>query len=98
MVATAEWKYIFAAGKRDLGQGYATGYGPSGIIHKLYHLKNDPGETTNVASDPGNADILNLLQEQMLKVFKETHPYADQLPEKLNREKSLVWFCNPPES
>jgi len=97
MVATEDWKYIFASGKSDLGQGYATGYGPSGIIHKLYHLKNDPGETTNVASNPGNTDILNLLQEQMLKVFKETHPYADQLPEELNREKSLVWFCNPPE-
>jgi len=60
-------------------------------------LKNDPGETTNVASDSGNAEILNTLQEQMLKVFKETHPHADQLPEGLSREKTLVWFCNPPE-
>ncbi len=97
MVASTEWKYIFASGKSDLGQGYATGYGPSGIIHKLYHLKNDPGETTNVASDPGNAEILNILQEQMLKIFKETHPFTDQLPDGLNIEKSLVWFCDPPE-
>jgi len=97
MVATAEWKYIFASGKSDLGQGYATGYGPSGIIHKLYHLINDPGETTNVASNPDHADIVNTMQTQMLKIFTETHPFADQLPEGLSREKSLVWFCNPPE-
>ncbi len=97
MVANDEWKYIFASGKSDLGQGYATGYGPSGIVHKLYQLKNDPGETTNVSSDPDNSQILIILQEQMLKIFKETHPYADQLPEGLNREKSLVWFCDPPE-
>jgi hypothetical protein len=95
MVCNKEWKYIFTTGQRDLGQGYATGYGPSGILHKLYNLKEDPEETHNVASDPGNAEILERLQHEMIRIFRETHPDAGALPEGLSIEETLVWFCEP---
>ena len=52
MICNKRWKYIFTTGQRDLGQGYATGYGPSGILHRLYDLENDPGETTDLGRDP----------------------------------------------
>ncbi len=95
MVATPEWKYIFTTGKRDLGQSYKTGHGPSGLLHKLYNLKKDPGETTNVAYHPENDEIINKLQEKMLEIFKETHPYAEEVPNALNLIGQLIWFCEP---
>lgn len=95
MVTDGDWKYVFTTGKRDLGQGYATGYGPSGILHKLYNLETDPEETTNVAAVDANAKILERLQKKMADIFEETHPYADSIPEGFSLEEKLVWFCEP---
>ena len=93
MVATRRWKYIFTTGKRDLGQGFATGYGPAGITHRLYDLVADPGETTNVAER--HPDVVARLQRRMLQRFAHTHPYADELPDHLTTDGQLVWFCEP---
>lgn len=95
MVCNKEWKYIFTTGQRDLGQGYATGYGPSGILDKLYNLKSDPDETHDVADDPANAETLKELQQEMIRIFRTTHPDAGDLPEGLSIEETLVWFCEP---
>lgn len=95
MVANKDWKYIFTTGKRDLGQGYLTGQGPSGIVHRLYDLKNDPGETTNAAYKEKNQAHLVRMQQMMLARFMETHPDATELPDKLTMEGKLVWFCEP---
>jgi arylsulfatase A-like enzyme len=95
MVAFDRWKYIFSSGIRDLGQSYATGKGAPGITHRLYDLKNDPGETTNVAHKPENQEILRKMQLEMLETFKETAPYADQMPTNMTLEGKLVWFCYP---
>ena len=97
MVRNDTWKYIYTSGKRDLGQGYATGNPPPGITHRLYNLEEDPDEHTDVSHRPENQDILLQMQDAMLKIFKETHPDADNLPEGLNREEQLVWFCVPVE-
>ena len=93
MVATKRWKYIFTTGKRDLGQGFATGYGPSGIVHRLYNLADDPGETTNVADE--HPAVVDSLQQRMLRRFAETHLYANELPENLTVDGQLLWFCEP---
>ncbi len=95
MIATRKWKYIFTTGKRDLGQGYETGRGPSGIYHRLYNLQNDPGETSNLAYKDSHGKVVDSLQHLMLDHFKKTHPYADELPVQLNDTGKLVWFCEP---
>ena len=95
MVANQEWKYIFTSGKYDLDIGYETGYGPSGIYHRLYNIKNDPEETTNLAYDSAYWDKVYAMQDLMLEKFKTSHPYADELPEELNITGQLVWFCQP---
>ena len=97
MIRSREWKYIFTSGKRDLGQGYATGFGPSGVMQRLYNQQTDPRETTNVADQPENQIVLTKMQQQMLTLFRETHPQADQLPEELSIEEQLAWFCEPVE-
>lgn len=97
MVRTEKWKYIFTSGKHDLAQGYATGNPPTGIRHRLYDLERDPHEMHDVSSDPANNDILSKLQSEMIRIFKETHPHAAQLPEGLSVEEILAWFCEPPD-
>ncbi len=95
MVANRKWKYIFSTGKRDLGQGYTTGLGPSGIIHRLYDLENDPAETTNLAYKSMHTDRVSTMKEVMIQRFLETHPYADEMPDKLTIDGKLVWLCEP---
>jgi arylsulfatase A-like enzyme len=95
MVTDGKWKYIFTTGRRDLGQGYATGLGPSGILHKLYNLEDDPEEKTNVAANPENQKTLKRLQEKMIEIFTETHPEADLIPPDLSYEDQLIWYCEP---
>ncbi len=97
MIRDRNWKYIFTSGKRDLGQGYATGFGPSGVVQRLYNQQTDPHETTNVASLPENQAVLKKMQQEMLTLFRETHPKAGQLPEGLSTEEQLAWFCEPVE-
>jgi len=95
MVCTPKWKYMFTTGSRELGMDYATGYGPSGMVHRLYDLESDPGEMHDVSKEAENAEILLLMQHQMLQRFIATHPEADKCPDELTLEGKLVWFCEP---
>lgn len=98
MIRTTKWKYIFNAGKADLGLGYATGNPPTGILHQLYDLENDPNETHNVATLPTNKKQLEKLQNKMLDVFRKTHPDASSISASLSTDEQLAAFCEPPES
>lgn len=95
MLADRDWKYIFSTGKRDLGQGYETGKGAFGIHHRLYDLKNDSKETTNLAYKEQYREKVAAMQQSMLQHFLKTHPYADEMPDNLNLVGQLVWFCEP---
>jgi arylsulfatase A-like enzyme len=95
MVATKKWKYVFHTGNRDLGIGYATGFGPSGITHSLYDLENDLTEGQNVASKQENKEILANMQNIMLQHFMATHPDTRRCPKEIGMEGKLVWFCEP---
>jgi choline-sulfatase len=98
MLRSAEWKYVFTTGKTDLGLGYATGNPPPGITHSLYDLKNDPGETRNLAKEPKHRAKLQELQQALLRRFKETHPLAKEFPVGASVEEALVWFSDPPDA
>ncbi len=95
MVCTPKWKYVFTTGSRDLGISYATGYGPSGIVHRLYDLENDQVEMHDVSKETQTSEILLQMQQQMLQRFMDTHPDADKCPDELTMEGKLVWFCEP---
>lgn len=95
MVRTDKWKYMFTTGSRDLGIGYQTGLGPSGMVHRLYDLETDPQEYQNLADRAENQAILLDLQQKMLARFMSTHPAAAKCPSGLSLEGKLVWFCEP---
>ena len=95
MVCNKKWKYVFTTGSRDLGIGYQTGLGPSGIVHRLYDLENDPLEQHSVAHLAENANVLATMQQMMLQRFIETHPEGSLCPRELSLEGKLMWFCEP---
>jgi hypothetical protein len=95
MVVKGDWKYVFFTGSRDLGIGYKTGFGPSGISHRLYNLKADPSESTNMAGKPENKALVEEMQQLMLSHFIKTHPDGLLCPKSLTLEGKLVWFCEP---
>ncbi|MEK6477876.1 sulfatase [Catalinimonas sp. 4WD22] len=97
MVRGERFKYIFTTGKRDLGQGYETGYPAPGITHRLYDVVNDPDETTNLYTDPEYTEELRKMQEVMLQWFENTHPKADSIQDDWEVERRLIAFCEPPD-
>ncbi|GJM64361.1 sulfatase family protein [Persicobacter diffluens] len=95
MVRTKKWKYVFTTGSRDLGIGYQTGLGPSGIFHRLYDLENDPKELQNLAYNEAYSTTLARMKEELLEYFSKNHPEASKCPKGLSMEGKLVWFCEP---
>ncbi len=95
MVCNKKWKYVFTTGSRDLGIGYQTGLGPSGMVHRLYDLENDPMEQRSVAHLAENQQVLLSMQQAMLERFMQTHPDGHSCPQELSLEGKLVWFCEP---
>ncbi len=66
-VRTSEWKFIYAPAEGDLPEAY-----------KLFHLKNDPGETTDVSSVEKN--IFSVLKEKLMAYMDK---YAHEKKSKL---------------
>jgi arylsulfatase A-like enzyme len=97
MVRDKRFKYIFSSGKRDLAQGYETGFPAPGITHRLYDVSNDPDETTNLFNDPDYRQEAERLQQVMLEWFAETHPAADSVAQNWNDVRKLSAYCEPPE-
>ena len=95
MVSDGKWKYVFTTGAYDLGQGYQTGLGPSGILHKLYDLDNDPEESMNISWLPCNQTILTSLQQKMVEIFTDTYPEDHIFNDSIGTEDKLIWFCEP---
>ncbi len=93
MVTDGRWKYVYTTGSRDLGIGYRTGLGPTGIVHRLYDLRNDPNELKSVAAD--HPERVEKMQKVMLERFMQTHPDAEDCPDTLTLVGKLAWFCEP---
>jgi arylsulfatase A-like enzyme len=72
-VRTDDWKYIH----------YPSGdSSPDHYIAELYDLKNDPGETKNVITDPANKARIESLKAELTKLMAQTGltPETDKMP------------------
>ena len=92
-VRTARYKFIFCSGKRKRTDGYTTDNPVPGRYVRLYDLKRDPGEFTDVAQR--EPQVVARMQESMLERFRSTHPEAERLPSGLGVEESIEWFLRP---
>jgi len=77
---TDRWKFIYGTGKRLRKDGYATGRPAPGPTVRLYDLKNDPQEMTNVASRVENARIVAGFTAQLAAHFQRTARQPELIP------------------
>ncbi|MBM3813335.1 MAG: sulfatase [Acidimicrobiia bacterium] len=92
-VRTARWKYNLCSGRRERTDGYKTDNPTPGRYRRLYDLKADPDEFTDVAAKFPN--IVAEMEEKMLTRFRRTHPEADKEPARLAREEAIEWYLRP---
>lgn len=92
-IKTKEWKYIFCSGKRARQDGYPTDRPTPGRYRRLYNLKNDPGEFTDVAAK--HPDVVNQLAGLMLERFRATHPEREMEPAGASRDAAIEFYLRP---
>jgi choline-sulfatase len=92
-VRTPEWKYMFCSGKRKRTDGYETANPTPGRYRRLYDLKTDPSEFTDVASK--NPRVVDKLESLLLNRFRATHPERGQEPPRLNRADAIEFYLRP---
>lgn len=92
-IRTKDWKYIFCSGKRAREDGYRTDHPAPGRYHRLYNLKEDPGEFTDVAAaQPAKVDEFQTL---LLRRFRSTHPDREAEPARATREEAIEFYLRP---
>ena len=92
-VRTDRHKFILCSGKRKRTDGYETENPTPGRYIRLYDVKRDPGEFTDLAAK--EPEVVARLQRLMLDRFRNTHPEAEQLPKGLDERESIEWFLRP---
>jgi arylsulfatase A-like enzyme len=90
---TDRWKYIYCSGQRERGDGYKTGDPTPGRYHRLYDLRTDPGEFTNVADK--HPEVVAEMQAALLDRFRQTHPEAEKEPGLAGKEAALDFYLRP---
>jgi arylsulfatase A-like enzyme len=91
-VRTDRWKYIQCSGRRERTDGYKTDKPTPGPYHRLYDLKADAGEFTDVASR--HPQVVAAMQQKLLDRFRRTHPEVDKEP-RLGRQEAIEWYLRP---
>ncbi len=90
---TGEWKYIFCSGRRERTDGYKTAQPAPGRYRRLYDLKHDPGEFTDVAAK--HPQLVGKFEGLMLERFRSTHPEREHEPQRLSRAEALEFYLRP---
>jgi arylsulfatase A-like enzyme len=92
-VRTATHKFVFSSGRRARDDGYTIDNPTPGRWIRLYDLKSDPGEFTNVAAK--HPAIVDSMKKNMLTRFRETHPDAGREPQRLSIDEAIEWYLRP---
>ncbi len=92
-VRTKRWKYIFCSGKRARGDGYDIDNPTPGRYARLYDLRKDPGEFTDVAAK--NPKVVAQMENLILDRFRKTHPEAQSEPGKGGKAEAIEWYVRP---
>jgi choline-sulfatase len=92
-IRTDRHKFIFCSGKRERQDGYKTDDPTPGRYVRLYDLKRDSGEFTDVSRK--YPEVVERLEKLMLDRFRQTHPEAEKEPEGTTLEESIEWYLRP---
>jgi len=92
-IKTAEWKYIFCSGKRARKDGYEIDNPTPGRYRRLYDLRSDPDEFTDVAQK--HPELVDKFGDLMLGRFRTTHPDREKEPQRLARAEAIEFYLRP---
>lgn len=92
-IRTERWKFIIGSGRRKRTDGYETDNPTPGRYVRLFDLKADPGEFTNVA--PKQPKAVNDMLDLLLARYRSTHPDVAREPQRLSREEAVEFYLRP---
>lgn len=92
-VRTKTHKFIHCSGTRKRTDGYLIDNPTPGHYIRLYDLKNDPGEFTDVAAR--NQKVVAKMKNLMLDRFRKTHPDASNEPSNAPIDDLLNFYVRP---
>jgi len=92
-IKTKEWKYIFCSGKRARQDGYQTDRPTPGRYRRLYNLKDDPGEFTDVAA--AHPEMVEKFSGLLLERYRATHPERASEPAGASRDEAIEFYLRP---
>ncbi|MEO7652010.1 MAG: sulfatase/phosphatase domain-containing protein, partial [Bryobacteraceae bacterium] len=92
-IRTHRHKFVLCSGKRSRTDGYIIDDPTPGRYIRLYDLKKDPGEFTDIAKK--EPEVVMRLEHLLLERFQKTHPDADKLPRGMPAEDAIEWFLRP---
>jgi arylsulfatase A-like enzyme len=92
-VRTERWKFVVCSGRRERGDGYKTDNPTPGRWTRLYDLKSDPGEFTDVAKK--HPDIVKRMESLMLARFRQTHPDSEHEDRRADAREAIESYLSP---
>jgi choline-sulfatase len=92
-IRTAQHKFIFCTGRRKRTDGYLIDNPTPGRYIRLYDLKADPGEFTDVAAK--NPQVVTKMKGLMLERFRKTHPDAGSEPKSASVDEAIEFYLRP---
>jgi arylsulfatase A-like enzyme len=95
-VRTDRYKLIYCAGTRSRQDGYVTEAKPIKKL-KLFDLKRDPNETTNLIGKWRHKSLINQLLDQLKDHLISTERDPSQVDTSMNRDDLLQTVLNPVE-
>jgi choline-sulfatase len=95
MIRTDRWKLVYCTGRRQRQDGYTTGRPLPGRTVKLFDEEADPGEFTNLAGRPEQAERVAALTRQLADHLRRTARQPELLPQ-TDDVHALLEFCLPP--
>jgi choline-sulfatase len=95
MIRDGRWKLVFIRGKRRRTDGYDPGRPLPGNTLKLFDLKNDPGEFTNLAGRPEHRGKVEHYLALLVEHMKRTSRQPDLIPKTDDPMKVLDHCVQP---
>ena len=90
---TDRWKFIQCSGQRKRTDGYETDKPAPGRYIRLYDLKADPGEFTDVAAK--HPAVVDTMRGLILSRYRATHPEAALEPKGLAASDAVDFYLRP---
>ena len=92
-IKTRDWKYIFCSGRRARQDGYQTDRPAPGRYRRLFNLKDDPGEFTDVSAT--HPEMVDRFATLLLERFRATHPDRESEPSGTGRDEAIEFYLTP---